>query len=267
MARPTKQGIDYFPLDTQFDDKIELYLIETESTGLAVLITLWQIIFQNEGYYIQNNEDLPLLIKRRINVDINAINVCINVLLKRNVFSNDLNDKYGILTSKAIQKRYFEASKRKKYVHFNGQYLLDGINVNINAINVNINGVSVDINATNVKGKEKVNINREGEEHPDTIQILWIKTFGRNPKFLEREETENFIKKFGEEKTESIFRDAVKMNFHSVFTLAKQIDENGNIKPREKNYASTKTSTRKYGYEYSEEKAKQRLEELRQMDS
>ncbi len=36
MARPAKQGIDYFPLDVDFDDKIEMYLIEKEAVGLAV---------------------------------------------------------------------------------------------------------------------------------------------------------------------------------------------------------------------------------------
>ncbi len=169
MARTTKQGIEYFPLDTQFDDKIELYLLETEAIGLAVLVTLWQLIYTNEGYYISNNDDLPLLVKKRINVNINDINVCINAALKRGVFHKDVNDKHGVLTSKAIQKRYFEASKRKKYVHFNEQYLLDGITVNANGINVNSNSISVDNNATKVKEDVEVNVKEEVKEEAEEI--------------------------------------------------------------------------------------------------
>ncbi len=50
MARPTKQGIDYFPLDCQFDDKTEMYLIEKGVVGLCVMVTIWQMIYSGEGY-------------------------------------------------------------------------------------------------------------------------------------------------------------------------------------------------------------------------
>lgn len=62
MARPIRQGIDYFPLDVDFDDKIEMYMIEKEAVGLAVLITTWQLIYKNEGYYINNGKNPFLLI-------------------------------------------------------------------------------------------------------------------------------------------------------------------------------------------------------------
>ena len=155
MARPTKQGIDYFPLDTQFDDKIEMYLLEKEANGLAVLVSLWQIIYSNEGYFTTNGDDLFLLIKKRINVDINEIKDCINVCLRRGIFDEKLHKKFGILTSKAIQKRYFEASKRKKEVRFNVNYIINGINVSENSINVGEN-------TTNVK--EELNLKEEVKE-------------------------------------------------------------------------------------------------------
>lgn len=85
MARNMKTGLDYFPLDTDFDSDLELYLLEHEAVGLAVWIALLQIIYRNKGYYIEYNKDLALLIKRKINVDINAINVCINALIERNI--------------------------------------------------------------------------------------------------------------------------------------------------------------------------------------
>jgi len=161
MARPTKQGINYFPLDTQFDDKIEMFIIEKEAIGLSVLITIWQMIYSNEGYYTTNGNDLFLLVKKRINVGINEIDECINICLNRGIFDKKLHDKYKILTSKAIQKRYFEAAKRKKEVHYKPEYiLLKSIKEYTNLVNVNINPVNDIHLSTNVKVnvKEKVNV-------------------------------------------------------------------------------------------------------------
>jgi len=204
MGRLTKQGIDYFSLDVQFDDKTELYLIETESTGLAVMITLWQLIYQNEGYYIKHTDDLCLLIKRRINASINDINACINVMLKRHILDYNHHKKYKILTSRAIQKRYFDAAKRKKEVNVISEFAIvdlknhanltyidlknheNLIYVDMNDKDVDINGKDVGRNAT--KEEVKVKGEEEGEETTlskddipcqEIINYLNLKT-GRN---------------------------------------------------------------------------------------
>lgn len=167
MARPTKSGIDYFPLDCEWDNKIEMYIAEKESTGLAVLVTLWQLIYKN-SYFIEYNDDLLLLTKKRINVDINLINECINSMVQRGIFDKNLFES-GILTSKAIQKRFFEAAKRKKVVQVFEEYLLIDVSAYNNLINVSINPINVDINATklkvkvNVKGKLNVKVKEDAE--------------------------------------------------------------------------------------------------------
>ena len=147
MGRPIKQGIDYFPVDCQFDPKTEMYLLETESDGLAVLISLWQIIYSDEGYFVSYNEDLKLLIKKRVNIDIEKIKSCIDIAVNRDIFNKKLFNKYKILTSRAVQNRYFEISRRKKEIQYDDRFIINGVNVDINAVNVNINGVNVDINA------------------------------------------------------------------------------------------------------------------------
>jgi len=170
MARPTKQGIDYFPLDCQFDDKIEMFLIEKGATGLGVLVTIWQMIYSNEGYYIVDNKDLHLLIKRKIDVDINEVSGCINICLERNVFNADSHKNYGILTSKAIQKRFFEAAKKKKTVQINKDYIINGIDSYDNWVNVSGN-------ATKVNVKEKVKV-KEDKKKPKPIKTAMPKDFG-----------------------------------------------------------------------------------------
>lgn len=127
MARPTKQGIDYFPVDVQFDDKVELYVAETGAEGLGILITIWQIIYQNEGYYAQNNDNLALLVRRRTMAKIEDIKNCIFCAICQGIFDESLAKKYQILTSKAIQKRYIVASRKKAEVSGVRNYLYDCI--------------------------------------------------------------------------------------------------------------------------------------------
>jgi len=169
MARPTKQGIDYFPLDCRFDDETEMLLIETGANGLAVLVCLWQMIYSNKGYYITHNKDLELLIKRKIDLDINLVSDIINLCLSRNLFNKSLHKTYSILTSKGVQKRYFDASKNKKIVEFNVNYIINGVNVGIN-------GVNVGGNATNVKEEVKVNVK---EKEFDLFWDLYPRKIGK----------------------------------------------------------------------------------------
>ncbi len=124
MGRPTKQGIDYFPLDVNFDDKVEMLLIEKEAKGLAVLVALWQIIYANEGYYIKNSQDLHLLIKRKINVPVSEVAEIIDACIRREIFDKELYNRFGILTSKAIQKRYFFIARNRKAILYHPEYLL-----------------------------------------------------------------------------------------------------------------------------------------------
>ncbi len=66
------------------------------------------------------------------------------------------------------------------------------------------------------------------------IQIIWIRSFKRNPSFVETEETEKLIEKFGMDKVKNIFREAGMKGFKNLGTLISSLDENGNIKPFEK---------------------------------
>lgn len=113
MARPFKEGLEYFPLDTQIDSKIELLEAEHGLEGFGFIIKLFQKIYSS-GYYCTWNEDEQLLFAKKINVNINQVNVYINSALKRNIFNKEMFEKYGILTSCGIQKRYFTVSKRRK---------------------------------------------------------------------------------------------------------------------------------------------------------
>jgi len=115
MARPIKVGLDYFPLDVSIDDDVELLEAECGLEGFAILIKLWQKIYKN-SYYIEWNIDNEMLFARKINSESTKVNSVINACLRRDLFNKEVFEKYSILTSSGIQKRYIKAcsdSKRK----------------------------------------------------------------------------------------------------------------------------------------------------------
>ena len=165
MARPIKTGLDYFPLDVDMDEKIELIEAKHGLLGFGLVIKLFQRIYK-KGYYFNVTEDKLLLIKKQLNVDINFINDCINDSCHWGVFHSDLFSRYKILTSKGIQKRFIEATKRRSEISFIQEYLLvseiqsyykDGVNVDINSINADNNSINTDISTHSKvkKSKEK----------------------------------------------------------------------------------------------------------------
>lgn len=142
MARPTKQGVDYFSLDVNMDSKVRFIEVRFGLEGFAILIKLLQQIY-SFGYWYPFNNDEKMLFAYDINVDINLINDIINEAITRDLFDKDLYEKYEILTSKGIQKRYQDIVKRRKDVEVVKEYLLIngdfGVNANIIEVNVNIN--------------------------------------------------------------------------------------------------------------------------------
>ena len=151
MARTNKSGLDYFPLDVNMDEKIELIEAKYGIIGFGVVIKLFQTIYKN-GYFADVSEERILLFKKRINVDIDVINAIIKDCIKWELFDGKLHKKYSILTSHGIQKIYIEATKRRKEVELFKQYLL----VNVNNLEDNVNIIPLNTrNGTQRKGKEK----------------------------------------------------------------------------------------------------------------
>lgn len=138
-----KCGIDYFPLDVTLDEKVELIEAQFGLTGFAVIVKLLQKIYGGEGYYAEWTNEIALLFARKIGANGNAVSDIVSAAIKRGIFDKTLYEKYQILTSKGIQKRYFEAVSRRKNVEVKGAYLL--IDATIFSKNVNILGENVNI--------------------------------------------------------------------------------------------------------------------------
>jgi len=164
LARPQKEGLDYFPLDTDMDlqdDKIQLLEAKYGIIGFGVLIKLLMKIY-SEGYYYTWGEKESLLLSKRVNVDVNKVDEIVADLVKWGMFDSQIFKKYKVLTSNGIQKRYWEVAKRRNAVTIIKQYWLydvDNIllNANINLINVDIGTQSKVKNSKEKNSKEKNN--------------------------------------------------------------------------------------------------------------
>ena len=125
-----KSGLEYFPLDVYLDEKFELIEAEFGLKGFAVIVKLLQRIYGQRGYYCEWTEEIATLFGRNCHYSddyeksINAVSTIVRAAIKRGIFDSSLYEKYGILTSAGIQRRYLEACARRKEVRIDQRYLL-----------------------------------------------------------------------------------------------------------------------------------------------
>ncbi len=179
MARPTKQGIDFFSLDCDPEAKLELFIAENGAEGFGILVMLWQMIYKGEGYFIRHDDDLVWLIRKESLSEPETIVSVIENAIKRGLFDKTLYEVHKILSSTGIQKRYFAAAKKKKEIFVVSDYLLIDVSDNNNLVYSGENpvlatgndGLGVSAGKTPVSGggnatKEKVKVKEEEESSP-----------------------------------------------------------------------------------------------------
>ena len=156
-GRPTKQGIDYFPMDVGFftDVKIRKISRACGSQSTSILICLLCNIYKDEGYYILWDEDLPFVIADTVGVSEGAVKEVLIKSLQVGFFDQELYEKYKILTSSGIQKRFLLATYQRKETTIIPEYLINCAN---NSINCTINSIN---HSDNEQSKSKVKVNRK----------------------------------------------------------------------------------------------------------
>lgn len=156
MARPLKNGLDYYPLNVDFfsDIKVRRLLKAGGSQSISILIALLGNIYRDEGYYMRWDNDMPFLIADLVGVTEGAVMETVNKAVLIGFFHAGLFERYKILTSKGIQARYLEAVSRRRQAFLIKNYLLLDVNVYNNVVLDEVidsdNGVNVDNNSVNV---------------------------------------------------------------------------------------------------------------------
>jgi len=200
MARPFKQGLDYFPLDIDFfeDEKIEFVRARFGEKGELITIKLLCNIYRN-GYSMNWNEDKATIFANRAGKNISPplVNNVVEELVRRDFFEKSIFNSFGILTSKGIQRRYLRASSERKEVEIlEDIWLLElpkNTKMTTYKINRSINRVNPPTNSQSKVEESKVKESKENKENKEN------KEKERANKSHEKSQNDKFIKPTVEE--------------------------------------------------------------------
>ena len=169
MARPVKEGLDYFPLyvDIFEDEKIEAISGEFGIKGEIIVVKLLCAIYKKGYFILWSDLIIAQMLKRLPGISKDLLNNVVERLVLWEFFDKDLFHSAGILTSEKIQENFFEATRRRKSPKPT-LYVLDKFLENDNSIENDVNGVNVDIN-TQAKGVN-VDINTQSKEKESKLK-------------------------------------------------------------------------------------------------
>lgn len=179
MARPLSRGIEYYPLDVDFlnDLKIKKIMKSCGPNSIAIIILLLGNIYGDEGYFMKWDEDVCFLVADAVGAKEVYVKEVLKKCLQVDLFSSELFEKYKIITSKGIQKRFFEITKRRKRENLIDDYLLvnvteTGVNVTETIVTEAETGVIVSKSTQSKVKESKVKKSIEGDINNKLISKL-----------------------------------------------------------------------------------------------
>ena len=167
LARPTKTGLEYFPLDVNFlyDIKVRKIIKPLGPEAIGVLVYLLAEIYKDNGYYISWNDDICFLMSDLTGIDEELIKDVVSKALEVDFFNKDKYKKYNILTSKGIQNRYISATEKRKNTNINDDYIIKNEQISTNEhtqnnSNLRVNSEETRVNVTETKvNSEETRVN------------------------------------------------------------------------------------------------------------
>lgn len=132
MARPSKQGLDYFPFDVDLldDEKLDFLRERYGSIINDVYIALLCLLYKGEGYYIPydteaKKQDCAWFIFKKTRggkypIKLETIPEMIEACVARGLFSGDHYPK--IITSERAQATFYSCTVERKSVEINPEY-------------------------------------------------------------------------------------------------------------------------------------------------
>lgn len=132
MARPIKDGVDYFPKDTGFynDDKVKLLRAEFGAKGMYLLDYLMCEIYGKNGYFIKWDKSRCFLVSDGAGCGCSSeyISEFISGALRCSFFDERVFKVFGVLTSAGIQRRYIRMFNSRDYISIIEEYWLLDVN-------------------------------------------------------------------------------------------------------------------------------------------
>lgn len=110
MARPTRSGVDYFPLDATFFQDKNVRLIEAEfgEKGSMILLRTLCELYRTGGYCMKWDSDSALLMSADMagRGGATIVSEVVEKCVERGIFDRGVYESYGVLTSRGIQRQY-----------------------------------------------------------------------------------------------------------------------------------------------------------------
>ncbi len=189
MARPIKEGLDYFPLNVVLNSKFEIIEARFGIKGFAVIVKLFQHIYGTKGYYCEWDKDVLFVFAKRIGVGANSVSEILNTAIKKGIFDEETYKKHSILTSEGIQQRYVEA-KRGGYERICKKYLLISVpKTEENGSETGVNATKTEVNVTaSTQRKENKTKENKIKSKQTKESDLFEKVWSVYPKKFKRQE-------------------------------------------------------------------------------
>ena len=129
MARPYKQGLEYFPWDVRAfkDSKLSSLSYHYGPLGVMVYFRILILVY-SEGYYLEMSEDdLAILLHQEIGpqwMRLDKILDMIHGCVEQKLFEGVLFTQ-GVITSVSIQKQFILSTRKRKNINIDEYWLLD----------------------------------------------------------------------------------------------------------------------------------------------
>jgi hypothetical protein len=121
MARPKKEGLDYFPVDVDFDQKMEALELMHGNDGLAWIIKFWQIAYKSDTGEVDLSGLFGELLAKKARVTVEKQEKILSLCSSVNLLYQTDNNKWtsnGIKTRiEAVLRERTAARERKERTH------------------------------------------------------------------------------------------------------------------------------------------------------
>ena len=126
MARPTKTGLDYYPMDVGFLRDKKVRLLRAEFGASSVLFVLYVLgkAYEGDGYFLAWDKDELLLAADELREQPTYISEVLQGCLKRSIFDERVFQMFSVLTSAGIQRRYLRGCEKRDGIAIFSEYWL-----------------------------------------------------------------------------------------------------------------------------------------------
>jgi len=126
MSRPTKTGLDYYPMDVGFLRDKKIRLLRSEFGASSVLFVLYVLgkVYEGDGYFLAWDKDELLLAADELREKPTYISEVLHGCLTRSLFDERVFQMFDVLTSAGIQRRYLRGCEKRDEIGIIQEYWL-----------------------------------------------------------------------------------------------------------------------------------------------